>query len=235
MRVIHVHARLRLAAFSLFAAIPLAAISVLLSRNASLWRMPVVELAYVCGFAALSVLILGWRIVRGGQFAFLLVGSAGTLWVLGSLVSAIRFHNVVMAVFSIVLAALFTVWIAWTRHEFGRSFFDPRMKWFQGLPKPIPGLECELTSEQGTAKVRVSRIDREGAFLYSDAASMPERFDQITFLFRDRRISCAGIPVRILDRVRERSGVGIQFRNMSPDSRKTLGDFVESLKGEGYV
>jgi hypothetical protein len=118
----------------------------------------------------------------------------------------------------------------------GRSFFDPRMAWYQGLPVPIPSLTCEL---QG-AEFRVSRIDRDGAFLYrkrgpfaeaEPAAFAPKGPLSARFRFRDLEVECSGDPVTVIE---PGAGVGIRFSRMAPDSRKKLGDFVELLEGEGH-
>ena len=55
---------------------------------------------------------------------------------------------------------------------------------------------------------------------------------ELVFKFRERQIKCQGVPVRSFG---TGVGVGLQFSKVLPDARKDLGDFVELLRGEGYV
>ena len=89
--------------------------------------------------------------------------------------------------------------------------------------------------------LKVSRIDDQGAFVFAGGATGIFRLRrraqaEMIFSYRDQAIKCRGIPIRSLE---ERSGsavaIGFQFRGMSPDARKELGDFVETLRGEGHV
>src|SRR5690606_41166147 len=50
----------------------------------------------------------------------------------------------------------------------------------------------------------------------------------LEFRYRDRQVACKGFPVRLLS---GGVGAGFQFREMSPDARKNLSDFVEALRG----
>jgi hypothetical protein len=124
----------------------------------------------------------------------------------------------------------------------GRSFFDPQLRWYQGLPRPIPGLKCRLPGASPKSDFRVSRLDGDGAFIYVETegtlkfSDLPE--SEMIFSFRDRQVRCRGVPVRSLAKgagFAGEAGAGFQFRGMPPDSRKELGDFVEILRGEGHA
>ncbi len=130
----------------------------------------------------------------------------------------------------------------WLRNELDRSYFDPQMKWFQGFPKAIPGLTCEMEWNGKKGDFRVSRIDKEGTFLFFDQHASKNQVElermksgqaaELVFKFRERQIKCQGVPVRSFG---TGVGVGLQFSKVLPDARKDLGDFVELLRGEGYV
>jgi hypothetical protein len=54
----------------------------------------------------------------------------------------------------------------------------------------------------------------------------------MAFYFRDRQIECQGRPILSLG---QGGGGGIQFLGATDDLNKDIGDFVELLRGEGYV
>jgi hypothetical protein len=92
------------------------------------------------------------------------------------------------------------------------------------------------------AGFQVCNLDRDGAYLFvADNAEVAdflpnesgnnEKMD-LVFRFRDREIRCAGTPVSRLSRA---AGGGFQFRGLSPDAQKDIGDFIETLRGEGYA
>jgi hypothetical protein len=220
-----------LAVASVWISVPLAALTTALAPGHGVLRLLRLSLGWPCWVAVLVSVFSTLAILHGkksGVFFAAGVWAATLAW---GFLAALRFHDAGFGLYLIAVSALIFSWASWTLHELGRSFFDPQLHWFQGLPKPLPCVSCEISS----SIVQVSRLDREGAFVFSSRGAVPEEIGPITFLFRDRRINCNGIAVRTLDRVRRRSGVGIQFNGMSADSKKNLGDFVESLKGEGYV
>ncbi|MDR3605931.1 MAG: hypothetical protein P4M08_00960 [Oligoflexia bacterium] len=233
MRVLRTHVQLRIAAACSVFAVPFSVLGVWLARAdaGTVVRWASKETIIPGVSALVMALIVGALILKGRKLGVYIFLATSVIAILTGTLRAFVFHDVALGLYLILSSALAVGWSLWTLNELERSFFDPRLRWFQGLPKPIPGIECEI----GDHRVRVSRLDREGAFVYSDRDRVPDNIGQISFVFRDRRINCHGVAVRTLDRVRPRSGVGIQFREMSADSRKVLGDFVESLKGEGYV
>jgi hypothetical protein len=124
-----------------------------------------------------------------------------------------------------------------------RAFFNPKLKWYQGLPKPIPGLKCVVRHGDHERELRVGRIGADGAFLFSNGAVLTDLIDwklrhrsrvktELNFIFRNRQVHCQGLPVRVLE---GNQGAGFQFCGMTPDTLKEMGDFIEVLRGEGYV
>ncbi len=153
-------------------------------------------------------------------------------------------RNPNLAFFTLLLVGYWGGLLIWLKREISRSFFDPRLRWFHGLPKPIAGLTCEISigggssGEERTVSFGVCRIDQEGAFVFKDLAPLESAEisrstpSTLNFQFRERRIRCQGTLVRLMQ---DKLGAGFQFGNMSPDQHKQLGDFVEILRGEGYV
>lgn len=164
--------------------------------------------------------------------------ACGFVWTVISGLAAIRLHSSALGFFTVFLGAFFVFYYFWLRIELGRSYVAPHMSWYQGLPAPLPGLECELGSNTEKTLFRVNRIDREGAFIFSQKPAELESLsdqNELIFVFRNKRIRCSGQAVSALVRGSKRRGYGLQFKGMSADARKILGDFIETLKGEGYV
>jgi len=136
----------------------------------------------------------------------------------------------------------FTLVLSWLHCEMKRSFFDPQLSWYQGYPKPIPGLKCQLHLGECSVDLHVSRMDQDGVFLCLKAGAgkslsflvpiWQQSKLEMVFEFKERQMSCNGVPIVVLEKG---LGVGIQFVGLTPDHRKEIGDFVEVLIGEGYV
>jgi hypothetical protein len=237
MKVIFVPSRLRLATGAMALCIVLAAIEVVVVKHAPWWRLPYKSLGFWCLVTTLIVSALSVWLWRGSQWALRSTKAFAIVWsVLGVLV-AIRQQNPGLGFLALLVAMYWVALYSWLRLEFGRSFFDPHMGWYQGEPQPIPGLRCQVPG----ADLRVCRLDLNGAFVFGGAGvfnsindilgSQKGRLVEMTFSYKDREICCKGLPIRFLQ---DHSGMGLQFQEMSDDLRKNLGDFVELLQGEGH-
>jgi len=117
-------------------------------------------------------------------------------------------------------------------NEYSRSFIKPARAWYQGLPWLIPSLECRV--QEGIFKV--SRMDREGVYLFSKeslkVALNTQQAQELVFsLGGNHSIKLKG---RVLHRASDFYGYGVKFLFDSMDEQKDLGDFIERLKGLGY-
>lgn len=241
MRVILVPVRLRLVAAALFLCVPLAAFETVIVTRAPWWKLPYQSIAIWSASVFLIILPLSIRLMQGRSGAArVLEAFLGTWLVLNTWVAA-HSRSPALGFFTLLLLGGFSAWVAWARYELGRSFFDPQMSWYQGLPRPLPGVSCRVAWSDRELDCRVSRLDRQGAFVFqsgarpSDPALTALRTDvrsELTFSFRERTVRCTGVPVRALTGDR---GAGFQFDGLAPDLKKQLGDFIEVLKGEGYV
>lgn len=220
--------------------IPAAALEAVLVTRAQWWKLPYPTLGTWSGVAAALSIPLALWMGSGRRWARKTSVVLGVIWVLVSGVIAIRHKSPALGFFTIFLGVFLSSILLWIRNEMTRSFFDPRLEWYQGCPKAVPGLDCLIVQGENRGPFKVSRMDEEGVFLFlQDAATVEDRRDlfqsgeqELAFVFRDREFRCRGIPVRIFKRG---LGGGFQFRNLAPDTEKNLGDFVESLRGEGYV
>ncbi len=237
MRVLLVPARLKLATTALFLCVPIAAFETIVATRAPWWRLPYATIGVWSASVFLTLLPLAAWMTRGRAWAARSLELFLAVWVILSAWVALRTGNSGLAFMALLLLALFGTWIVWVRHELGRSFFDPRMRWYQGLPRAFPGISCRVSWGDREIECKVSRLDREGAFVFQPGGEEPrplraEGRSELVFSFRELTVRCAGVPVRTL---RDNRGAGYQFEGLAPDLRKQLGDFIEVLKGEGYV
>jgi hypothetical protein len=230
---------LRRATAALVAVVPLAALQGMLATNAPWWRMPLERLERDGAIALGIWALVAVGLLRAKKWAWRLALVLAIAWSLSTIWMAVRMRNPSLGFFAVGLAAILGGLLAWLRHEIGRSFLDPRMRWYQGLPKAIPGLACRVPS----GDLRVCRIDQEGAFVYrgaEGAAAVPTSPGvpvELLFQFREKHVRCLGVPVQVFTEPAgaAATGAGFRFQGMSADMNKDLGDFIESLRGEGHV
>ncbi len=192
--------------------------------------------------AALIALLLispgVYGLFRAKRWTLRYLEAIAAFWVLLTGWVALRQHSTLLGFFALALAAAWTALLSWSRAEMGRSFWDPQMRWFQGLPEPIPGLECQFQMGEKKESWRVARLDEDGAFVFRDdsaAIRVPAAWEQgveCVFQFRGSAVRSPAMTRVVL---KDGRGAGLQFRGLDPDGRKALGDFVEQLRGEGHV
>jgi hypothetical protein len=221
--------------------IPLSMTQAVLMTSAPWWKLPYLRFALSAIPAGACWLLISVLLLKGLRAGYAFFIAAGAAWLLIALFEMLRLHSVSLAFYAIAVSLFLLLDWAWLRVELGRSFFDPQMHWYEGLPRPIPGLSCQIASGQKTNAFRVSRIDREGAFVFKDRRAFGKQdqasqaCQELVFAFRDREVRCLASPVRAFSRAEGFCGMGFKFDRMPPDACKRLGDFVEALKGEGYV
>jgi hypothetical protein len=148
---------------------------------------------------------------------------------------SIRLGNIGVAFFTLFLGLYLLVCRTWISNEINRSFFDPRCRWFEGLPRPVPWVSCEIP---GRGVYQVSNVDEDGVFLFSRSpaagplGSLGGSSVEFALRYRGRSASCRGRVVTLLG---SGAGGGVEFEGMRPDELKDLSDFVELMRGEGHV
>lgn len=171
-----------------------------------------------------------------GLFCLVLLFRAA--WIRGTL----------QALWAVLMSGVSTLLVAWTRHEQKKSYFDPELRWFQGWPVAIPRLAAVVLGDRPFPEkaLRVCRLDEQGAFLFSvGAGQIPEKTEvELELRYEDshqeRKARITGTVVRQFECRASMSnpgdwGLGIQFHAQDPDAKKEFRDFIEVLRGEGYI
>jgi hypothetical protein len=196
-------------------------------------------------FALISIPLMDW-IMSAKKWALNLCALFAGVWIFSSFWMTLQIDYPQLGFFTLFLFLYFVILLMSLKYEMGRSFFDPGLRWYQGMPKPIPGLKCRInkleTRSEKSGDLDVCRLDQDGVFLFYSTKEgkltglLPsffvERRLKITFYFRDTQVECQGTPILSLN---NGTGAGIQFLGAGDDQNKDMGDFVELLRGEGYV
>jgi hypothetical protein len=248
MTVLVVPRRLKFAIAALLLSIPLIALEVLISTKSPIWNLPYRAIAYWSFASALICIPLCVWLAAARKWALPTIYFFSAIWILSSAWISIQIKHPPLLFFTIFLLAYSTVLISWLQFELHQSFFDPKIAWYHGQPKPIPELRCQLTSGEKSMNFKVSRIDRNGVFLFANLPTQDQELDEtngssssFSFLqerrqlelrlnFRENQVVCEGTPILSVHQ-----GVGVQFWNLAPDLKKEMIDFIEKLKGQGYV
>ena len=153
---------------------------------------------------------------------------------------AMRMGLASLGYFSVFQLFAFGAGLVALSEELRQSYLDPKLRWFQGSPKAIPGLTCQVGFGEAPVLFRVTRFDSRGAFLAYGERSSAAPFEKKTlaklhFSFRHRELVCAGRARSSLYREGQALGLGFEFQDLSLDQKKEIDDFLELLRGEGYV
>lgn len=231
---------LKLAASALWLALPLMGLNTALFMQTPWWRLPWSAMAISAALLGLIWIPLSIGILQGVRWCLPVLATIGMVWFLVDIGAALILRSTLLGFFSIIVTGYFVAVLMWLDHELDRAFLSPRMAWYQRRPKTIPMLKCFVSfspDAQEELRYGVGRIDEQGVFIFADAqqtyALAPKSGTiKLRFNFRERELRCAAQLSRKIDYA---WGLGLRFVNMNPDQRKSLGDFVENLRGEGHA
>ena len=242
MQVVSVPFRLRLSSLALFICVPMVVAQVIIVSRAPWWNLPYKIMGYWAWLFICLCIPLYLGVCHARKWAFKIIIGLSGVWVLTSGVMAMRTQQTSLGFFFCFLLALLLGEIFWLRYELKRSFMDPKVQWFQGMPKAIPRLRCQVSLGGKNLDLSVSRFDEDGAYLFygrgekkfekSLALLFLKKKLQMVFSYRDQKISCLGL---LTSSACDGMATWIRFVNLSLDSKKKVGDFLEGLRGEGYV
>jgi hypothetical protein len=144
MVVLSIPTRLKFAALALLASVPLISLEVAIVARAPIWNLPYRNIGYwAFTFALISIPLIVW-ITSARKWALSLCTALAGLWILASIWMTFHIGYPQLGFFTLLLFLFFVVLLMFLKYEMGRSFFDPGLPWYQGMPKPIPGLRCRL-------------------------------------------------------------------------------------------
>jgi hypothetical protein len=246
MKLVHAPRSLLLSSLAVFLFVPLAVITAGVFSRHVWWDLPIHELQTVGWIVLVLVAPVSWRLAMGraGTWITLAVVCSGTCLFL--FFRALLAGGTIQALWSVVVAAVCVGVLGWTRFEQKKSYFDPKMNWFEGRPQAIPGLQVRILMNEGApAVLRVCRLDQDGLFAYSSYGSIfPDSRVELELYLGDphheRRARIKGDVVRqfekrSVNRLSGDWGVGVRFHPQTPDETKDFRDFLEVLRGEGYI
>ncbi|MGK5085955.1 hypothetical protein WDW86_00195, partial [Bdellovibrionota bacterium FG-2] len=142
MRVLSLSPGLRTSSSLILLFVPLAALETIIVSRSPWWNLPLHNMALwsgiVAGFLAPMVIFILW----GQRWAFRAAATFILTWIiLGAWVS-IRTRTPALGFFSLFMTLFSGGILLRLRQELLRSFLDPRIRWYESLPNPIPQLEC---------------------------------------------------------------------------------------------
>ena len=233
MKIIKVPNNLFFITSILILTIPISTIEQILLHNAEWRNLPYEKMVFNALISGVIFIPIATLICHGYKIALNLALFIGVIWCIKNTwlsFSTGLFWYLIFNVFFISYW-IFTYFII--RKELKKSFLDPKMHWYQGLPKHIPSLKSSVEKNE----FRVARIDRDGAFIFnknkkSNINLHPEmKKHTISFKYRGNQISC---KCEVISTLKRGVGYGVRFSDLSWKENKQLGDFIEKLYGEGY-
>lgn len=246
MRTLSIPSQLRLIAVLILMSIPAVALQLILIYQIPIWKLPYQNVrVWLIATALISVPLSYWMSL-GKAYAYTLTSFFALIWVLISVVVAIKSGSFWFGFMALVLASCWVLVLSAARRQLSKSYLYTGTKWYEGLPQSVPHLECEFIQDQegfSIDRIKVSRFDYEGCFVYLEGIKNKKDFRAIfkkmknkkwnlVFRYHQEEIHCQAIPICSVDLY---YGIGLKFEKMSPDRKKEAFDFFENLKGIGYV
>jgi hypothetical protein len=242
MKILHTSHGLKASAFFILFSIPFGLTQLIIAMDVPWWNLPSDRVGiWAIGLLCVSLPLSLW-VLRGKRWVLFVIKLFAIPWVAVSIWLAFDYQSTPLAIFAVLLFAFWLILLTWIEKEFFESFFDSKMQWYEGLPRPIPGLRCSLKTDTELYNMRVSRFDEKGAFLSLDPFENKHalienrgRFlknVELEFSCQDERVA---IPAKVMTILPSEKGLGVKFQIDELDIEKSIGDFSEKLKGWGYV
>jgi hypothetical protein len=191
----------------------------------------------VLGVEALWTLMTARFILQASWAGFWLFFVMSSVIVCANLYFLFALKNYALAfyaLFLLIMAGLYLLNLYKLLHE---PYYRSGKKWFEGLPRFVPNIQAEIKSQaQGaeTSPARVSRLNHEGCYLYSEKAGLAafNAPSEVVLKLGDLRLECA---VELITRSSDGMGQGLRFLADSADRQKDIRDFIDRVRSSGYV
>lgn len=203
-------------------------------------RLGIQPIAAGIGAAALVALVAGWRLRAASGWAFWITIALIAGLGLGQAYALIDARQSLFAILTLGVMALTVPAALYAYRENHRIFFRPGLRWYQGLPRTIPRVTAEWAevADWEGVQFRVSGLNGDGAYLFASerpASAKPPGAGAVTFRFRDQVIPCNIKVMSSFDRGSSGFGLGVRFERKTLAEAQRLNDWIEKLRGEGYV
>jgi hypothetical protein len=123
--------------------------------------------------------------------------------------------------------------LSWFEGRIQSAHVNPKVKWFEGVPKFLPHLEAKLKIGESWKTGRVGAIDRGGFFVFLDETFVKFPRGRISFELKFKTMEIQGETRMNAHFYGPAAGFGLQFlpKDLYHFSQYTA--LVERLKGEG--
>ncbi len=182
---------------------------------------------WVLGGAFILAIII-WQILSFKQVALSFFTLMAVIWLALSLWYMFLKHSLVLAAITLGVVFYDMVSIFLIQRMRLRAPFRPRCAWHETYPAAMPYLEASWNGEL----YRVSSFDASGVFLFRHEYGAPLAVGELKLTFHEQSMYMRGRILTHLDRCH---GVGILFTEVDADRIKACADFLEKLRGRGYV
>jgi hypothetical protein len=142
-------------------------------------------------------------------------------------------HSLLLLVFLLFCAQVY--FLERVKRILRMPYYDSRRRWWEGVPKSLPGLRAELLqANEDSTEVRVVNFGVDGCFVFSAEQAIPEQPVSVRVFRGDKLLLEA--PVEVKRRTADGFGLGLAFvpGAESMDWIKDLEDYVLVLRRAGY-
>jgi len=203
---------------------------------------------------ACTILVLStisWNILSGRKWAYYFLACLLIAWSGTNVFWSIYNADYWLSIFTVSQIFILVFIFSLIRNGFKKSYFDPQTRWYQKTPPPIPRLTADvfikkqdqLSKIYNNGEFKVGRLDNEGAYLFLSHFSKLKHAKKIrkelknnnlviSLKFKEKNIYCQGKVIIFLASC---FGVGVSFFPKDMEEQRSLQNFIEELKGDGYV
>ena len=208
---------------------------VAISSRAPYWDLPWERIILAIAIALAATLFLQWCVFTLKFWALHVLRVLLVSLCLAYAVQAFMMGYFWYSCFALACPFFFYTLSAGLEREMRRSFLDPRQAWFEGRPQVLPRLSC-IWAEGQDWSAQVSRMDREGTFIVLPQGRSSGLHGtmavELLFSYGESQARSRGRVIRTMDQGR---GFGVKVEGMNFEETQRWGDFVEQVRGKGYV
>lgn len=218
--------------------VPLGVAQTILADPMPWWMISVHKVLVTAGIYTVIYLFLVLTLIRFQFFAKGIFLTWGAGWVTWIYFLASQNRGVGLGFLGFAIGIYWILICLTLFKELARSYWNPKLRWYEGVPAAVPQLICRIEEE---TEVRLSRADQDGLFVFlkNPPTKLSEFFGrkkkmEVSFSFQGTFVRCFCRPTVEVTRSPAK-GYGLRFDGNSPDIRKEIGDLLERLRVEGYV